>query len=63
MSGGEEQMIGMGRSTMGRPTLILLGEPSIGAAALATGKAVRSGTVSSSAGDDALKAAYLGETC
>jgi len=99
LSGGEQQMLAMGRALMARPRLILLDEPSMGLAPkliqqiftiiteineqgttvllveqnaaqalkrahtahiLETGEIVRSGTGEELAGDDAVRAAYLG---
>jgi branched-chain amino acid transport system ATP-binding protein len=99
MSGGEQQMLAMGRALMARPRLVLLDEPSMGLApkliqqifniiteinqqgttvllveqnaaqalkradtahVLETGEIVRSGTGAELAGDDSVKAAYLG---
>jgi branched-chain amino acid transport system ATP-binding protein len=99
MSGGEQQMLAMGRALMARPRLVLLDEPSMGLAPkliaqifaiigeineqgttvllveqnamqalkradtahiLETGEIVRSGTGAELAGDDSVKAAYLG---
>ena len=99
MSGGEQQMLAMGRALMARPKLVLLDEPSMGLAPkliqqifsiiteineqgttvllveqnaaqalkrahsahiLETGEIVKSGTGTELAGDDSVKAAYLG---
>jgi branched-chain amino acid transport system ATP-binding protein len=99
MSGGEQQMVAIGRALMARPRLVLLDEPSMGLAPqlveeifsiigeinaqgttvllveqnaaqalkradtahiLETGEIVRSGTGTELAGDDSVKAAYLG---
>ena len=99
LSGGEQQMLAIGRALMARPRLVLLDEPSMGLApkliqqifsiigeineqgttvllveqnaaqalrradqahVLETGEIVRSGTGAELAGDDAVKAAYLG---
>ena len=99
MSGGEQQMLAMGRALMARPRVVLLDEPSMGLApkliaqifsiiteineqgttvllveqnaaqalkrahtahVLETGEIVRSGTGAELAGDDSVKAAYLG---
>ena len=99
MSGGEQQMLAIGRALMARPRLVLLDEPSMGLAprliqqiftiiteineqgttvllveqnasqalkrshqahVLETGEIVRSGTGQELAGDDSVKAAYLG---
>jgi branched-chain amino acid transport system ATP-binding protein len=99
LSGGEQQMLAMGRALMARPRLVLLDEPSMGLAPkliqqiftivteineqgttvllveqnaaqalkrahtahiLETGEIVRSGTGEELAGDDAVRAAYLG---
>ncbi|HEY0948824.1 ABC transporter ATP-binding protein [Nocardioides sp.] len=99
MSGGEQQMLAMGRALMARPRVILLDEPSMGLApkliaqifsiiteineqgttvllveqnaaqalkrahtahVLETGQIVRSGSGAELAGDDSVKAAYLG---
>ncbi len=99
MSGGEQQMLAMGRALMARPRLVLLDEPSMGLAPklikqiftiigeineqgttvllveqnaaqalkradqahiLETGEIIRSGTGAELAGDDSVKAAYLG---
>lgn len=99
MSGGEQQMIAIGRALMARPRVVLLDEPSMGLAPkliqqifsiiteinaqgttvllveqnaaqalkrahtahiLETGEIVRSGTGAELAGDDSVRAAYLG---
>jgi branched-chain amino acid transport system ATP-binding protein len=99
MSGGEQQMLAMGRALMARPRVVLLDEPSMGLApkliqqiftiiteinqqgttvllveqnaaqalkradqahVLETGEIVRSGTGAELAGDESVKAAYLG---
>jgi branched-chain amino acid transport system ATP-binding protein len=99
MSGGEQQMVAIGRALMARPRLVLLDEPSMGLApkliqqifsiiteineqgttvllveqnaaqalkrahtahVLETGEIVRSGTGAELAGDDSVRAAYLG---
>ncbi|CUR54074.1 ABC transporter, ATP-binding protein; putative branched-chain amino acid transport protein [metagenome] len=99
MSGGEQQMLAMGRALMARPRVVLLDEPSMGLAPkliqqifsiigeineqgttvllveqnaaqalkradqahiLETGEIIRSGTGAELAGDDSVKAAYLG---
>ncbi|KRE96146.1 ABC transporter ATP-binding protein [Nocardioides sp. Soil774] len=99
MSGGEQQMLAIGRALMARPRVVLLDEPSMGLApkliqqifaiikeineqgttvllveqnaaqalkaadqahVLETGELVRSGTGAELAGDDSVRAAYLG---
>ncbi len=99
LSGGEQQMLAIGRALMARPRLILLDEPSMGLApkliqqifsiireinaqgttvllveqnaaqalkaadqayVLETGEIVRSGTGAELAGDESVRAAYLG---